>query len=63
MSSDHARLMRDLKKQGFAIETTGRGRLRVTRNGGPPVIVPARRDKGRTLKNCVQALRKIGYER
>jgi hypothetical protein len=63
MSSEHARLLRSLRKQGFDVRPTGRGRLKVCRGDGPFVVIPkAPKSANRGLQNSIARLRKIGFD-
>lgn len=62
MNSRARDLVRKLRKQGFDIEHTRRGHLKVSRDGGPFVIMPSTPSEYRGMKNAESLLKKIGYK-
>lgn len=62
MDSDLRRLVRELKKQGFTVETTTKGHIRVLDANGSHVTITAGTPSDyRSRKNFLAELRRAGF--
>lgn len=62
MASEWKVLRRDLIVQGFDVEETGGGHLKVSRNGKTVGILAGTPGRGRAWQNAIAMLRRGGYQ-
>lgn len=61
MDKDLRKVVKALKEQGFEIEVTTKGHVRVSRNGKPVVTFSGTASDWRALRNGIAAARRAGF--
>lgn len=61
MTKEVRQLLKELRKQGFTIEESGRHFKAFPPGGGPMTVIPRTPSDPRSLKNAIALLRKRGF--